>query len=155
MPACRWEEHSDEAISVGNRDCHTPCGFSMLEVVIAICLLGIIAVSVLSALSTASVALIIADRRATAESLARTQMEDVKDNSSNPYEKESEDPQSYEQDHVESTDHPGYFISVSAEPLHDPDDGIQKITVTVTYNIVGAENKEVERQFKLEDYKRA
>jgi prepilin-type N-terminal cleavage/methylation domain-containing protein len=53
-------------------------GFSLIEVVIAIALLGIIGTAILSALSTASLALIIADQRATAESLARTQMEDVK-----------------------------------------------------------------------------
>jgi len=53
-------------------------GFSMLEVVIAIALLGIIAVSVLTALQTAALALISADQRATAENLARTQMEWVK-----------------------------------------------------------------------------
>jgi prepilin-type N-terminal cleavage/methylation domain-containing protein len=53
-------------------------GFSMLEVVIAIALLGIIAISVLSALQTAALALINADQRATAESLARSQMEYAK-----------------------------------------------------------------------------
>ena len=53
-------------------------GLSMLEVVIAIGLLGIIAVSILTALLTASAALVIADRRATADSLARSQMEYVK-----------------------------------------------------------------------------
>jgi len=54
-------------------------GFSMIEVVIAIALIGVIAVAILSALSTASIALIIADERATAESLARSQLEYVKD----------------------------------------------------------------------------
>ena len=118
----------------------------------AIALLGIIAVSIMTALSTATMALIISDRRATAESLARTQMEYVKDNSINPY--DDEEPQTYEHGPEESPDHPGFFISVSAEPLHDPDDGIQLITVTVTYNTLGAENQEVERQLTLEDYKR-
>lgn len=51
----------------------------MIEVVIAIALIGIIGVAVMSALATASIALIIADERATAESLARSQMEYVKD----------------------------------------------------------------------------
>ena len=119
-------------------------GFTMIEVVIAIALIGIIGVAVLSALSTASMALIIADERATAESLARSQLEYVKDNNKNPY--EIEDPQSYEQTDVESPDHPGYFISVSAEPLHDPDDGIQKITVTVS--------RDGEVKVTLEDFKR-
>ena len=127
-------------------------GFTMIEVVIAIALIGLIGVAILSALSTASMALIIADKRATAESLARSQLEYVKDNNSNPY--ESENPQPYEHGPEESPDHPGYFVSVSAEPLHNPDDGIQKITVTVTYDTVGAEHKMIERQFTLEDFKR-
>jgi prepilin-type N-terminal cleavage/methylation domain-containing protein len=54
-------------------------GFTLIEVVIAIALIGIIGAAILSALSTASLALIIADRRATAESIARTQMEYVRD----------------------------------------------------------------------------
>ena len=53
-------------------------GFSLIEVVIALALLGIIAIAVLSGLATASIALIIADERTTSESLARSQMEYVK-----------------------------------------------------------------------------
>jgi prepilin-type N-terminal cleavage/methylation domain-containing protein len=54
-------------------------GFTMIEVVIAIAIIGIIGIAVMSALATASIALIIADERATAESLARSQLEYVKD----------------------------------------------------------------------------
>jgi type II secretory pathway pseudopilin PulG len=53
-------------------------GFILIEVLIALALVGLIAIAVLSALSTASLALITADKRATAESLARSQMEYVK-----------------------------------------------------------------------------
>jgi len=53
-------------------------GFSLIEVLIAMVLMGIIAIAVLGALSTASLTLIAADKRATAESLARSQMEYVK-----------------------------------------------------------------------------
>ena len=53
-------------------------GFSIIEVTIAIALLGVIAVAFLSGLATASKATFIADERATAESLARSQMEYVK-----------------------------------------------------------------------------
>ncbi len=142
-------------------------GFTLIEVTIAIALLGIIAVTILTALSTASAALIIADRRATAESLARSQMEYVKN-------------QGYQEQYIDYSE-PGhgeyaqiegytanYNVTTTVEPI-DPDTylpyeedegvfaddrGIQKITVTVTYYIVGAENKELERKFTLEDYLR-
>lgn len=116
---------------------HNSRGITLIEVLIAVALMGIIAVAFLSALATASTALIIADERATAESLARSQMEYVKncgyEYGASPW---------YEQVDVESTTHPGYFISVDAPPINpdtgeaiDPanDAGIQKITVTVTH----------------------
>lgn len=53
-------------------------GFSLLEIVLAIAILAVVAVGLLSAFGTASKALFIADERATAESLARTQMEFIK-----------------------------------------------------------------------------
>ena len=53
-------------------------GISLVEVLIAVALMGVIAIAFLSALSTASAAFIVADERATAESLARSQMEYVK-----------------------------------------------------------------------------
>jgi len=111
-------------------------GFSMLEVVIAIALLGIIAVSVLSALQTAALALISADRRATAESLARTQMEWVRySDYDNPEEGNPEyslDPQ------IESALPPDYSVDTTAIRLDkdgnpNTDDGIQEITVTVSH----------------------
>jgi prepilin-type N-terminal cleavage/methylation domain-containing protein len=117
-------------------------GFTLIEVMIALALVGIIAIAFLSAISTASMALIATDERATAESLARSQMEYVKN-----LDYDSTDPYDYEQDNEEALpDHPGYFVSVSAEPLHSPDDGIQKITV-----IVSRDGKEI---IALEDYKR-
>lgn len=116
-------------------------GFSMLEVVIAIALLGIIAVSVLSALQTAALALISADRRATAESLARTQMEYVR---YSEYDVDlGEDHPQYELDpQIESRlllDYPDYSVVTTAIRLNkdvdpDDDDGIQEITVTVSHD---------------------
>jgi len=132
-------------------------GFTLIEVVIAMLLLGMIGVAIFTSLSYASTVLIIADRQATAESIARSQMEFIKDDASNRY--KSEDPQPYEHDYIESADNPGYFISVDAEPLHSPDDGIQLITVTVRYDIVryNAQTQGstlVSKTFTLEDYKR-
>ena len=125
-------------------------GFSMLEVVIAIALLGIIAVSVLTALQTAAMALISADRRATAESLARTQMEwvrysDYDHDLAEGHPQYSLDPQ------IESALPPGFSVDTTAIRLNkdvdpDDDDGIQHITVTVSH-----EDRVV---VTLEDYKR-
>ena len=113
-------------------------GFSMLEVVIAIALLGIIAVSVLTALQTAAMALISADRRATAESLARTQMEYVRflgydDELGEGHPVYGLDPQ------IEDILPPDYSVDTIAlrlDPDNDgdsDDDGIQQITVTVSH----------------------
>jgi len=124
-------------------------GFSMLEVVIAIALLGIIAVSVLSSLQTAALALISADRRATSESIARSQMEYVKTSPYIDYSKELSDrePDFYEQIIIQSGGG-DYTLETKAEPIdpssHQPydgeggifdnDDGIQLITVTVSHD---------------------
>ena len=115
-------------------------GFSLIEVVIALLLLGIIGVALLSGLATASIALVIADERATAESLARSQMEYVK---SIDYVNEatSYPAASIPQEHIDT----GYSATITALPLHNPDDGIQKITVTISHN-----GKEI---ITLEDYK--
>ena len=130
-------------------------GFSLVEVIIALALLGIIAVTVLGALSTASKAIFIADERATAESLARTEMEYVKTCTYDYY--EGGVSPSYEQVDVESPTHPGYFISVEAIPIDpdtgealanpDDDEGIQKIIVTVKHL------EKPEEVVKLEGYK--
>jgi len=104
-------------------------GFTILEVLVAIGLLGILSVAFLGGLSTVSKALFLADERTTAESLARSQMEYVKNemyDDTNPY--------TYAQTDVPSSDDPAYTISVDVEPLNTPDDGIQKITVTVNHH---------------------
>jgi prepilin-type N-terminal cleavage/methylation domain-containing protein len=140
-------------------------GFSMLEVVIAIGLLGIIAVAVLSALSAASLALVINDRRATAESLARTEMEFIRNqlyidysvSGHEVYDQVEGYGENYDVDPtVEPIDPANYepYPFDEGEGAFQQDDGIQLITVTVTYYILGAGNKEVERQFIIEDFKR-
>jgi prepilin-type N-terminal cleavage/methylation domain-containing protein len=103
-------------------------GITLVEVLVALALLGLIAATFLMAISTATKAIYIADERTTAESLARSQLEYVKEQ-----EYDENDTQSYEQPDVESPTHQGYYISVDADPLRVPDDGIQKITVTVKH----------------------
>jgi len=115
-------------------------GVSLIEALVALGLLGIIAVAFLVGMATASKAMIIADERATAESLARSQMEYVKN-----LDYDYNDLQSYEQVDEPSPTHPGYFISVVADSLHDTDKGIQMIKVTVSHGGEGV--------ITLEDYK--
>ena len=130
-------------------------GFSLVEIVIAIALIGVIAVAILGSLSYASTVLIIADSRATAESLARSQMEDVKNQ---PYIDYSESGHGY-YDLITIPDGEEYELEpVIVEPL-PLQDGLQKITVIVSYNIlrynISTHGSEVvPEQFTLEGYKR-
>jgi prepilin-type N-terminal cleavage/methylation domain-containing protein len=138
-------------------------GFSLLEVMIAIALMGIVAVAFLGALSTGSKVIFIADERATAESLARTQMEYVRnqDYSGAPWDytvtslqRSSTDQPSWWSDEAGKEKPPflpdeyaGYTVNVNvtAVPLHATDDGIQKIIVVITHH-----DKEI---FTLEGYR--
>lgn len=119
-------------------------GFSLIEVVIAMLLLGIIGVSVLTSLSYALGILIAVDREATAEGIARSQMEYVKS-------------QPYGDEYLLITAPQGYEIApVAVEQIED---GLQKITVTVTYtviryNITTGGSEMIQKDFVLEDYKR-
>ncbi len=100
-------------------------GFGLIEVIIAIALLGIISVAFLGSLSMASKGVFISDERATAESLARSQMEHVK---SQPYINYSV---AGHDDYELITPPDGYEI----EPIivEEFQDGLQKVTVTVEH----------------------
>ena len=102
-------------------------GVALLEMVVALAILGTIAVTFLSGLVTTSKAAFTADERATAESLAQSQMEWAK-NSDYVYSATQYSPAPM----PSGKDYINYSATIAAEPLHDPDDGIQKITVTVT-----------------------
>jgi len=128
-------------------------GFSLIEVSIAIALIGIIVVGILSALSYASMVLIIADRQATAESLARSQIEYIKNQW--PYiDYSKEDHPEYLT--VPTLDGEDYEIELVVDELVvDPDQSkLQKITVIVSYDIVRPGNKVVEDKLTVEGYKR-
>jgi prepilin-type N-terminal cleavage/methylation domain-containing protein len=115
-------------------------GFSLIEVVLAIALLGVVAVAFLGALATGSKTIFIADERATAESLARAQMEYVRnqdyDAENNPpqYALIPDIPAGYD---IAGYDGSDYDISVfEAQRMDrgdgtDTDTGIQIITVVV------------------------
>jgi prepilin-type N-terminal cleavage/methylation domain-containing protein len=121
-------------------------GFSFIEVVIALAVLGIIAVGFLGGLTTASKGLMIADERETANNLAEAQIEHIKrqayDIINNPpqYSLVAGFPSSY------SIDQPlAVRLDRDGDGDTSTDEGIQKITVTVRHG-----DKEV---LTLEDYK--
>jgi prepilin-type N-terminal cleavage/methylation domain-containing protein len=124
-------------------------GVGLIEVMVAIALMGIVFVTYTGALYTASKAVSIADERAVAESLARTQMEYVRSQlySEAPWNytvctegRSSTDPPErwYDADSnppLLDSSYAGYSVSVSAEGLIEPgiDNEIQKLTVTVAH----------------------
>ena len=112
-------------------------GITLIETVVALAILGVIAVTFLSGLATASKAAFIADEQATAESLAQSQMEWVK-NADYVYSATEYSPAPI----PGGKDYINYSAIIAAEPLHDPDDGIQKITVTVKRSDKGVINLE-------------
>jgi type II secretory pathway pseudopilin PulG len=103
-------------------------GVTLIEALVALAIVSTVAVTFLSGLSTSSKAAFIADERTTAESLARSQIEWAK-----------------KVDYVYGTteyspapmpsggDYSKYSVTITAEPLQAPDDGIQKVTVTIKH----------------------
>ena len=103
-------------------------GFAFIETVVALALLGIIAITFLSGLATSTNANVIADEQVTAVSLAQTQIEWAK-KADYIY-----DATEYSAAPIPSgQDYTGYSVQIDAAPLNSPDDGIQKITVTIKY----------------------
>lgn len=111
-------------------------GVTFVETVVSIAILGLVAVAFLSGLATADRATAISERRVTAESLARSQVEHVK---SQAYIDHSV-PGHGEYQAVATP--AGYGVGVATVPI-DPssgqplplgqDVGIQKVTVTVQH----------------------
>jgi prepilin-type N-terminal cleavage/methylation domain-containing protein len=111
----------------------TEKGFSLIEVLIAVGLVGLMAAAFLMAIATASKAVLLADERTTAESLAKSQIESIKE-------------QEY--------DATGLYLPISTPENYEIvypidfmplEDGLQKITVTIMH-----QDKVV---FTLEGYK--
>lgn len=117
-------------------------GVALIETLVALAILGLIAVVFLSGLATAARATLIADEQATAESLARSEIEYVK---SQDYIDYSVDPHDVYDEITPPEGSEGYSVGIIAEPI-DPDTGlpygetggifeqdddIQRITVTV------------------------
>jgi prepilin-type N-terminal cleavage/methylation domain-containing protein len=121
-------------------------GFTLIEVLVSLVLLGIIGGAFLGSMGTASKAIFVADEQATAESLARSQMEYIKKHG---YDAIYNPPHYGIDPDLDIPD--GYEIITTAERLDpdsdgtDDDDNIQSITVTVSHG-----GKEL---ITLEDYK--
>ncbi|HEX9897333.1 MAG TPA: type II secretion system protein [Dehalococcoidales bacterium] len=96
-------------------------GFTLLEVIVAIALLGILAVGLLSAVATSNRALITADERETAKNLAESQIEYTKGLTFAPAYSPAEIPAEYA----------GYSVSINVEPILSRDVDIQEVTVTI------------------------
>ncbi len=115
-------------------------GVTLIETVVAMAILGVIAVTFLSGLAIASKAVFIVDEQTTAENLAQSQMEWGKDtdyvDNATAY---SPSPIPGAKDYI------NYSAIITAEPLHNPDDGIQKLTVTI--------QRSGKRVFQLAGYK--
>lgn len=115
-------------------------GVTLIETVVALAILFTIAVTFLSGLATTSRAVFSADERNTAQSLVQSQMEWAK---SVDY---VYDATEYSPGPIPSgKDYINYSATIAVESLHYPDDGIQKITVTIKHSGKGI--------IKLEGYK--
>jgi len=102
-------------------------GFTLVETLGAMVIFGLVAVVFLTGLSVSSKALIVSQEKVTAENLAKSQMEDTR---IQPYTLEAATypaitlPQELINEN--------YSVNVDSDPLHNPDNGIQEITVTVS-----------------------
>jgi type II secretory pathway pseudopilin PulG len=115
-------------------------GVTFMETVVALAILGVITVAFLNGLTTTSKSVFIADEQTTAESLAQSQMEWIK-KASYSYNATTYSPAAI----PGGKDYLNYSVLITASPLRNPDDGIQKITVTVKRSDTGVT--------KLEGYK--
>ena len=122
------------------------CGISLIESLTAMAILGIVAILFLTGMSTSSKAIMVSQNRVVVESLAKSQLEYIRNQE---YDVDNNPPLYTE---LPADDIPAnYAVTITAERL-DPvddgtenDDGLQKITIVVTHN--GAP------EFTLEGYK--
>ena len=113
-------------------------GFTFIEVLIALVVLGIIAAAFLYALATSSKGAALSDERTSAESLARTEMEYVKNSiyDNAPWQFQlpaAQPPWNPAPPNTLPAGYNGYSLNVSASLVHATDDGLQLITVVVSH----------------------
>ncbi len=95
-------------------------GITLAETIVALGILATIAVVFLTGMISSTKAAVISDEKTTAESIAQSQMEYVQN-------------ATYSAEYVPTTLLQGgdYSVTISAVSLHNPDNGIQQITVDV------------------------
>lgn len=104
-------------------------GFTLIETAVALAIFCITVLVLLAAIINSTILSNDVDERQSAKNLAESAMEWVK-NSDYSY-----NATSYATGPVPEVDqYPGFSVNLTAEPLHIPDDGIQKITVVVSHN---------------------
>jgi type II secretion system protein I len=94
-------------------------GYTLIEVIVALAIFAIVSVAFLVALVTAGKALLLAQERTTAESIARSQMEDIK---------ESLFASSYDSSVASEYSEKGYTVTIETDLIAL---GLQKINITV------------------------
>jgi prepilin-type N-terminal cleavage/methylation domain-containing protein len=111
-------------------------GFTFIEVLVALVILGIIVVAFMSALAMSSKSAALSHERTSAESLARTEMEYVRKSVYDiaPWQYQlPTTPPPWDTSHALPAGFAGYSVSVSASFVHASDDGLQLITVVVSH----------------------
>ena len=119
-------------------------GMTLIEVLVALGILAAVAVVFLVGMATSSKAVMVSQKSVASESLAKSEMEYVKSvtylNASWNYDLPSNPPY-WDPTHSLPSGYSGYTVQVNAAQMEvnpanpaGEDDGIQKITVTVTYN---------------------
>ena len=100
-------------------------GFSLIESIVALAILGIVGVSFLGSLGTSAKATMVDEDRTTAECLARSQIEYIRSLDYDDYATE------YPVDPTLDIPSGWAVPNPTAEALHGTEDGIQKITITI------------------------
>lgn len=110
-------------------------GFSLIEVMIAVALLSIVAIAFLSGLTTVINGVIKADGMATAEALAKSEIEYIKTisytNAPWSYQLPGTPP-SWDPTHALPSGYTSYNLSANATSLAGQGNNVQQISVTVT-----------------------
>ncbi|MBI2829988.1 MAG: type II secretion system protein [Chloroflexi bacterium] len=119
------------------------CGTTLIEVLVALVIIGTVGITFIGGVGLTSRATFITDEVSTAKSLAQSQMEKAK-TATYVYGATEYLPG----DLPGGKDYNNYSVSIAATPLRNPDDGIQKIAVTVMYSgrdVVRFEDYKVDR----------